>query len=155
MAASGQIADDELAALREHTQSCEECRRTLADFQYIAGQVVRAAEPSPMRVPSGLTSRFIARARSEGIPLRSANDKSADRMWFPKFRLLAELVGAGLLLTLSSPYLMSHWRPKYIRKSDNKPQNFPDQSASAEPDPSLTRALRAQLDESKNKLASK
>src|SRR5260370_1425725 len=70
LAVSGQLREDELAELGEHLRSCEECRRLSRAFDetYL---IVSASEEAgdTAGVPEGMTQRFIARARSAGIPL--------------------------------------------------------------------------------------
>lgn len=120
LAASGQIAHEELATLREHMQTCEDCRRDRIDFRFLSSQLVAnyAIKHSRVEASSRMTTRFIARARTQGIPLKYCERKQTRWIALPSFRLFAELIGTGLLATLSSHYLMTHWRIRY--RPDNK-----------------------------------
>jgi hypothetical protein len=56
---------------RDHAQDCAECRNLCRDFEQIALAVAVSDYKSAPRctVPAGMTERFIARARSEGVPV--------------------------------------------------------------------------------------
>ena len=75
MAASGQASPDELADLRLHLETCPSCRSAAYDFNQISAQALSslAAKRLHCRIPSGMTQRFLARARSEGIELSRDN----------------------------------------------------------------------------------
>lgn len=114
LAAAGQIAHDELATLREHTGACEECRCALVDFRYLASRLLeQTAAKESLSTPSDMASRFIARARSEGVPLSYQQTDSARLPWFPRLRLVAEFVGVILLIALSMSSLMMLWKQRY------------------------------------------
>lgn len=70
-AASGQASESELAELKAHLLDCPSCRCLAADFGQLSGQVLAAVVPTRAKggVPAGMTERFLARARSEGIPI--------------------------------------------------------------------------------------
>jgi hypothetical protein len=72
LAASGQASTDELADLRSHLEECASCRSAAYDFTQISAQGLSqlAAKRLHCEIPSGMTQRFVARARSEGIEMR-------------------------------------------------------------------------------------
>lgn len=75
LAASGQASTDELADLRSHLEGCPSCRSAVYDFTQISAQGLSqlAAKRLRCEIPSGMTQRFVARARSEGIELSREN----------------------------------------------------------------------------------
>jgi hypothetical protein len=75
LAASGQASPDELADLRSHLEGCPSCRSATYDFTQISAQGLSqlAAKRLRCEIPSGMTQRFVARARSEGIEISREN----------------------------------------------------------------------------------
>jgi hypothetical protein len=75
LAASGQASQDELADLRSHLETCPSCRSAAYDFNQISAQALSSltAKRLHCQIPSGMTQRFLARARSEGIELSRDN----------------------------------------------------------------------------------
>jgi hypothetical protein len=75
LAASGQASADELNDLRSHLEGCPSCRSAAYDFTQISAQGLSqlAAKRLRCEIPSGMTQRFIARARSEGIEISREN----------------------------------------------------------------------------------
>src|ERR1700733_8591198 len=75
LAASGQASPDELADLRSHLEGCPTCRSAAYDFTQISAQGLSqlAAKRLRCEIPSGMTQRFVARARSEGIEMNRGN----------------------------------------------------------------------------------
>ena len=68
--AGGLGSAEEFRELENHLLGCEECRDRFGDFAQI-GAGILSAETSPrQRPPTGMTSRFVERAISEGIPMR-------------------------------------------------------------------------------------
>jgi hypothetical protein len=87
LAASGQASQDELADLRSHLETCPSCRSVTYDFTQISAQALSqlAAKHLRSQIPSGMTQRFKARARSEGIEMTRENvpqAPAANRRWF-------------------------------------------------------------------------
>src|ERR1700728_4839953 len=72
LAASGQASESELEDLRSHLDGCPSCRSAAYDFTQISVQGLAqvAAKRLHCDIPSGMTQRFVARARSEGIEMR-------------------------------------------------------------------------------------
>jgi cell division protein FtsB len=75
LAASGQASTDELNDLRSHLEVCPSCRSAAYDFTQISAQGLSqiAAKQLNCEIPSGMTQRFVARARSEGIEMSRGN----------------------------------------------------------------------------------
>lgn len=71
LAVSGQASPEELTDLRSHLEACPECRAVAYDFTQISAQGLAqvAAKRLNSPIPSGMTGRFVARARSEGIQM--------------------------------------------------------------------------------------
>ncbi len=71
LAASGQASQGDLADLKAHLESCPSCRSLADDFTQLSAQSLSmlAAKRLQCQIPSGMTQRFIARARSEGIEM--------------------------------------------------------------------------------------
>ena len=74
LAVSGQASQPDLADLKAHLETCPSCRGLADDFTQIGAQglSVLAAKQSRCQIPSGMTQRFVARARSEGIEMSRA-----------------------------------------------------------------------------------
>jgi hypothetical protein len=75
LAASGQASADELNDLRTHLEDCPSCRSAAYDFTRISAQGLSqlAAKRLHCEIPPGMTQRFVARARSEGIEISREN----------------------------------------------------------------------------------
>jgi hypothetical protein len=75
LAASGQASPDELTDLRAHLDDCPSCRSAAYDFTQISAQALShlAGKRLQCQIPSGMTQRFVARARSEGIEITREN----------------------------------------------------------------------------------
>jgi hypothetical protein len=70
LAVSGDIREDEWTELNEHLESCADCREAARGFEDMCLILAEAAESDVGGpAPEGMTERFIARARSAGIPL--------------------------------------------------------------------------------------
>jgi len=69
LAATGQMPESEITDFRAHLADCPECSALLADFArtsvYLAAS--HAAVQRSHEIPDGMTERFIARARTQGI----------------------------------------------------------------------------------------
>jgi hypothetical protein len=71
LAASGQASQPDLADLKAHLETCPSCRGFADDFTQLSAQSLSmlAAKRSQCQIPSGMTQRFVARARTEGIEM--------------------------------------------------------------------------------------
>lgn len=118
LAASGQASPDELTDLRSHLEDCPACRRAAYDFTQVSAQALSqlAARHMHCQIPSGMTQRFMARARTEGIEMTRENGPQApatSRRWlFATIGAAAAVVLiAGLLIIgrrKSSPVVVEH-----------------------------------------------
>ena len=72
---AGKRLPDELDDLRSHLEGCPSCRSAAYDFTQISAQGLSqlAAKRLHCEIPSGMTQRFVARARSEGIAISREN----------------------------------------------------------------------------------
>ena len=107
LAASGQASQDELEDLRSHLETCPSCRSATYDFTQISAQALSqlAAKHLQCQIPSGMTQRFVARARSEGIELTRENVPRAPatnhRWLFATIGAVAAVVLIAVFLTIS------------------------------------------------------
>jgi hypothetical protein len=99
LAASGQAVQPDLADLKAHLETCPSCRSLADDFTQVSAQGLSmlAAKRSPCQVPSGMTQRFVARARSEGIEMSRG---TAARVMKRNRPLLVAAMGAVAALVL-------------------------------------------------------
>jgi hypothetical protein len=104
---SGQIASREREELEGHLSTCLECRTELGDFAQITTAFPRIAHgQSHVSVPAGVTERFLARARSEGIPLsRRREVREVEKSWKPSRSVLVAF--AAILAALAASYLIA------------------------------------------------
>ena len=101
VAASGQASEVELADLRAHLDTCPTCRSLAYDFTEIGAQGLSAlaAERQKGQIPSGMTARFVARARSEGIEIsRETTSKLPKRNGFAVFGSIAAVAVVMLIV---------------------------------------------------------
>jgi hypothetical protein len=113
LAASGQASPVEIGDLRAHLETCPMCRSVASDFYQISarGLSMLAAKQLRSNVPSGMTARFVARARSEGIEIgRESVAEPAKKNRTSQVVAVAAAVvlTAGLLVvrnSLSSPWV--------------------------------------------------
>jgi hypothetical protein len=109
LAAAGQLTSEEWVYLRRHLDVCEACREVLADFSEIALVLACQNSPDDSALPpqeaERQLERFVARARSEGIPLAYVSVAPPRRKYLPWFRpitvwpAIAVLVGLFSFLT--------------------------------------------------------
>jgi len=101
VAASGQASEAELADLKAHLDTCPTCRSLAYDFTEIGAQGLSAlaAERQKRQIPSGMTARFVARARSEGIEIsRETASKLPKRNGFAVFAPLAAIAATAVIV---------------------------------------------------------
>jgi hypothetical protein len=85
VAAVGQLSPSDLAELRRHVKDCADCRGRLSEFAQVSAQALLEFGEKRRhnhRLPAGMTARFVARARAEGIPLHKSAH-SLPRELFP------------------------------------------------------------------------
>jgi hypothetical protein len=142
LAASGQASQDELADLRSHLEVCPSCRGMTYDFTQISAQGLSqlAAKHLRCQIPSGMTQRFLARARSEGIELtreRVPPAQAANHRW--QLATIgvaaAALLVAGFLIVArqkSSTAALDHRPLSANRPSASSPISVVTQSGGAD-----------------------
>ena len=115
LAATGQIPENEASEFSAHLGECPACRSLVEDFTQ-AGTLLAASEAEGKvmsGIPHGMTERFIARARSEGISI-SRNATLQKRRYLPKWNaaaaigLAASLVIVGFLVLMKTQHHFSH-----------------------------------------------
>lgn len=140
LAASGQASPDELTELRSHLEGCPTCRSTAYDFTQISVQGLSqlAAKRLRCEIPSGMTQRFVARARSEGIEISRENVSPITK---PKRVRVFASVGAIAAVVLVAGFLVIARQkfspaaayphqgvvPPIAATVDTSPQNHPHQ----------------------------
>src|ERR1700721_2102989 len=118
LAASGQASETELEDLRSHLDGCPSCRSAAYDFRQVSAQALSqlAAKRLDCQIPTGMTQRFVARARSEGIAItRESVPTLTAPSRRPLFASICALAAVILILTLliitkhrSSPAVGTH-----------------------------------------------
>lgn len=124
MAASGQASQDELEDLRSHLETCPSCRSAAYDFNQISAQALSslAAKRLHCQIPSGMTQRFVARARSEGIELSRNNPQQiTPPRRFARFMLAG--AAAALILVVAT---LIFSKQKASLKATNPPLSVPE-----------------------------
>ena len=99
LAVTGQASQPDLVDLKAHLEICPSCRSLADDFTQVSAQGLSmlAARRSQRQIPSGMTQRFIARARSEGIEMSRG---TAARVMKRNRPLLVATMGAVAALIL-------------------------------------------------------
>ena len=118
VAASGQASEVELADLRSHLDTCPSCRSLAYDFTEIGAQglTVLAADRQRRQIPSGMTSRFVARARSEGIEIsREPGSRMPRRNRFAVFASIGFVAALALIVSF-----LVFGRPKPFLSAGNR-----------------------------------
>ena len=121
LAASGQALEPDLADLKAHLESCPSCRCLSDDFTQVSAQGLSmlAARESQCQIPSGMTQRFIARARSEGIEMSRG---TAARVMRRNRSLLVAAMGAVAALILIAGILtIRKIHPSYVESQPLAP----------------------------------
>jgi len=107
LSAAGLLSVKEIAELREHSQSCSECRRARTDFAEIfrsgmpltSNPVAEFLRQRKVVIDDGMRDRFLARARSEEVTFSPEVSRAVRRP--ARFRSLAgALAAAGALVLI-------------------------------------------------------
>jgi hypothetical protein len=111
LAASGQASADELNDLRSHLEGCPSCRSAAYDFTQISAQGLSqlAAKRLHCEIPSGMTQRFVARARSEGIAIRRENVPPIARP--RRFGVFASVCAVAAVIVLAALLVIDRSAP--------------------------------------------
>lgn len=151
LAATGQMPESENAGFQAHLADCPECSALLMDFAQTGACLVagRAAGQRSQRVPDGMTERFIARARTEGIAM---SPMIVERRAKPPVRMWVAVAGAVAVLVLILTLVLRVKAPVpqvSARNVTTRPGDAP-QAAVPEPPPGPRRdelpALRTQVE---------
>ena len=140
VAASGQASEVELADLRSHLETCPSCRSIAYDFTEIGAQglSVLASERQRRQIPLGMTSRFVARARSEGIEIsRETGSRMPKRNRFAVFATIGIVAALALILSFlafnrAKPSLSAgnhssaNQAPVAVSVTNSQPAQLPD-----------------------------
>jgi hypothetical protein len=99
LAATGQASEMELQDLRSHLEECPSCRAAAYDFSTISSQglATLAANRLHNPIPAGMTQRFLARARSEGVVISRGARTTVDRHRWPLFTRLSAMGAVAAL----------------------------------------------------------
>ena len=157
LAASGQASPIEIRDLRAHLETCPTCRSVASDFYQVSayGLSMVAAKRLRPKIPSGMTGRFVARARSEGIeiarePVSELPKKNRTKV---VAAAAAVLLIASLLvirITHSSPWVRNHlWAAvdqTAVTPSQVGLRTAPTSNSSSQPQLATTQAEIASMD---------
>jgi hypothetical protein len=119
LAASGQASEEQLSDLRLHLEDCPSCRTAAYDFRQISAQGLAqvAAKRVDCEIPTGMTQRFIARARSEGIEMSRETASSAKRP--RRVRLLAAFAAVAAAALITGLLVIESRKPSSIASSEH------------------------------------
>jgi hypothetical protein len=100
LVASGQASEVDSLEWREHAQRCAECRALGGDYAQTARTILMSDYKHAPRydMPAGMTERFIAHARSAGVPL-SGNEVERPPS-VPSFRRIPFTAAVAALIAL-------------------------------------------------------
>lgn len=146
LAATGQIPENEAAGFSAHLSACSACRSLVQDFAQAGSllSAIHAQRKGVNGVPAGMTERFIARARSEGISL-GRSVPSQKRRYFTKWNAAAA-VGLAASLLIAGFFLLMRTRQNFSRQNASP---VVLQSAGISVGPQVSPSQEAQ-DEAKN-----
>jgi hypothetical protein len=148
--AGGFLSDEELKELREHTKDCVECQKTGEEFK----ELIRSGLPlsaSPVREimdrvkarpDSGMRSRFLQRARLEGIAFSPGVEGAA---WQPGWRFGLPIAAATALATAVVALV---FYGTYLRPGSREPMQAQQQVEQLKQENSALTASLAKLNES-------
>jgi hypothetical protein len=151
LAASGQASADELSDLRSHLEGCPSCRSAAYDFTQISAQGLSqlAAKRLRWEIPLGMTQRFVARARSEGIEISRGN--VVPRMKPKRIGAFASVCAVAAIIALAAFLVIT--RPKSSPTAASPQRNTPPLVGTLSIDASLQKS-QSQDAEIQRRLAS-
>jgi hypothetical protein len=154
LVASGQASQAELTDLKVHLESCLSCRGLVDDFTQISahGLSVLATKRLQCQTPSGMTPRFIARARSEGIEINRA--AVAAKMSTNQRTLVRALGAAAAVVLIASTLTILRTRLSPAGSQASGPTQQASVVQSAVPSPPVPgdKKLEEQLAEEREEL---
>jgi anti-sigma factor RsiW len=150
LAASGQASADELNDLRSHLEGCPTCRSAAYDFTQISAQGLSqlAAKRLRCEIPSGMTQRFVARARSEGIEISRENVVPMAKP--RRMGAFASVCAVAAVIVLAAFLVIARHKSSPIAASP--PRNTPPSVSAPSSDPSV-QSSQSQDTEIQRKLA--
>jgi hypothetical protein len=150
LAASGQASADELNDLRSHLEGCPSCRNAAYDFTQISVQGLSqlAAKRLRCEIPSGMTRRFVARARSEGIEISRENIVPMAKR--TRMGAFASVCAVAAVIVLAAFLVIARHKSSPIAASP--PRNTPPSVSAPSSDPSV-QSSQSQDTEIQRKLA--
>jgi len=98
----GQASDSDLRELNRHLQACIDCQNRLSDYAQISAQALPLSgkRHGKARPPKAMTTRFVERARAEGIPLAAVKPSFMSHWSFQSLAWKESLAAAVLLLAI-------------------------------------------------------
>jgi len=138
LSAAGELSESEYAELRQHLATCVECReteRTFRDLVCSGLPLVRTdfsffLDKMKFRPQPGVRTRFLARARHEGVRF-SSNVERQKPAWSPR---LAYATGAGFVLAavimVALLYKPSIFRRQYEAETQQQVERLTRENAS-------------------------
>ncbi len=150
LAVSGQASQDELTDLGSHLEACADCRSTAYEFTQVSAQRLSqlAAERLECKIPAGMTQRFVARARSEGIELTRENmppAPAANHRWtFAAMGAVGVLLIAGFGSLKPSPVTVQN-RPVLVNPATASSSSSVSEDSRTEDEEANIARVRQQL----------
>jgi len=157
LAVSGEVSRTDLADLRAHLETCPSCRGLTDDFTQISAQglSVLAAKRSQCQIPSGMTQRFVARARSEGIEIsRGATARARRRS---QTALIAAMSAVAAVVLIVGILTIRKIHPSSVESQPPAPALQASLARSANPEPAAQvkdAELQDQLARSRKEMSS-
>src|ERR1700736_2117494 len=98
----GQASDADLRELKRHIEGCVDCQNRISDFAQISAQALPLSGEKYRKPgsPKRMTSRFIERARAEGIPLRESEETVPNYLSFGSLSWKGNLAAALVLIAI-------------------------------------------------------
>jgi hypothetical protein len=156
LAATGQVPENEAAGFQSHLSECPECCSLLKEFTSVGIDLVaaRAQTLGRDRTPQGITERFVARARTEGIAMSPGAFPPVHaprRNW-----KLAAMAGLAASLLIAGISLAARMRllPGHRQGSPSQTVQTPAPFAPAATSPGLPPDARDRIDQLQRQLTS-
>lgn len=139
LAVTGQVSQPELMALKAHLEDCPDCRALSDDLLLLSSQglLILGAERSHAPIPFGMTERFVARARSEGIGMSRGAATAMAKRHRVSIPVLSATAAAVLIVAIFAGW-KSHYSSFKATDQHRMQVSVPDASrASILPSPSV------------------
>jgi hypothetical protein len=104
LAASEELAETEMTALRQHAQSCLACRARIMEMTQLTSHLLlaHAFQQKQAGLSQGMRERFVTKAISEGVPLVREETAGIGKLGLAGV-LLAMLLVAAVVLNHAAP----------------------------------------------------